>query len=174
MHPHLVKALTRVVSFNKEKETIYFKQGVQKIIADHLAWVSGWLNSNNEILEKLTKLTDKATASSRKDDIELCQMAIEEWENADRAVGMRYMALSKRYRKLMTVEKKQILKDAIDAHEAEITKLITKANLLAETWQKKLGGYAYHAQVATALTWLAALTLTELKENYERWETEKL
>jgi archaellum component FlaC len=172
LHPKLTKALKKIVSVSKEKEAEFFRQEVKKIIDSHLIWMATWVESNKNIFDKINVL--RPTAGTHEDDIAMCQFAIEEWENEDRAVGMRYNALCQKFSQLMTAERKQILKEELDKQENKIKELVTKANALADDWQQKLKNHTYNQPIANALKWLANVTTNELKSNYSRWEKEKL
>jgi len=172
LHPKLTKVLKKIVSVSREKETEFFRQEVKKIIDAHLDWMDSWAESNKKIFDKITIL--RSTANTHEDDMALCQFAIDEWENEDRSVGMRYAALCLKFSQLMTAERKQILKEEIDKQEDRIKEIVKKANALAEVWQKKLENHTYNKSIANALTWLANVTANELKSNYIRWEKEKL
>jgi len=170
-HPELIRALSKVVlSFSKEKELELFRKGVGKIIQSHLVWMSDWVDTNRNIFSKI----DKATADTHEDDMAICLFAIDEWENEDRAVGMRYTALCKRFKKLMTAERKQILKEELDKQENKIIEMVKKASTLAKDWKAKLENHTYDPYIAIPLTWLESVTVEELKRNYLRWEKENL
>jgi hypothetical protein len=104
----------------------------------------------------------------------LCEIIIDEWQRQDLAVGMQYNALCQRYKKLMSVERKQILKEEIEKQKIKINEVAKKANVLATKWRQKLSSHTYYAPVANKLNWLAIVTFDELVKNYERWEKERL
>jgi hypothetical protein len=165
-HPKLVSALKIVLS-SKDKEEKYFRIGVAKILENHLDWMSDWIESSRRILNKLDNI---AVASSEEDDMALCQLVIDEWERQDLAVGMQYNALCKKFKKLMTVERKAILAEEIQKQKEKIEKLVHKANELAKDWRNRLSTHTYYAPIATKLSWLVDVTSDELIANYERWE----
>jgi hypothetical protein len=169
-HPYLIPALEKAVGASPERELELFRHGVRKIIKDHLEWMSDWLESSRNLFNKLGATASKAD----NDDIQFCLFAIEEWENEDRAAGMRYNALCKRFNTLMTAERKQILQEELDKQEKKIEELAEKANFLAESWLKKLEKHPHDPAIAKPLNWLAGVTAEELKGNYVRWEKEKL
>jgi hypothetical protein len=170
LHPHLINALKTVVSFSKEDELKFFRIGVKRIIENHLTWMKDWLDTNQRIFDKLTKVT----ADTHEDDIALCILALEEWENEDRLVGMRYNALSQKCTKLMSAEKKQILLEELALHDDKLEDFVARTNALAKSWLKKLEKHTYQRNIATALDWLAKVTKKDLISNYERWEKEKI
>lgn len=171
MHPHLIKALKTVISYaTKEEEEKYFKIGLKKLIESHLAWMEDWIETNQRIFFKL----DKVVADSHEDDMAMCLFAIDEWENEDRQIGMRYNKLSQKFKKLMPVEKKQMLEKELAIHREKMEELVEKANILAQNWLKKLEKHTYNPNVAPALKWLSTVTAEDLISNYERWEKEKL
>jgi hypothetical protein len=172
LHPKLTKVLKKIVSVSREKETEFFRQEVKKIIDAHLGWMDSWSESNKKIFDKILVL--RPTASTHEDDMTLCQFAIDEWENEDRSVGMRYAALCRKFSQLMAAERKQILKEELDKQEDKINGVVKKANALAEDWQQKLKNHTYNKSIANALIWLGNVTADELKSNYIRWEKEKL
>jgi hypothetical protein len=169
-HPHLIRAIETVLSMTKEKELKYFRIGVAKLLESHLNRGLEWFEDNNDLLSKL----DQVVADFHEDDMAICQFAIDEWEDEDRAIGMRYIALCKRYKQLMPVERKQILKEEINKQEKKIKELTEKANSLGHAWLKKLSKHTYNPHIAKAITWLSNVTSEELIANYSRWDKETL
>ena len=172
-HEKLNKALGKVtLSFSVEKEKELLRKGLQKIIESHLIWMSDWVETNTDIFNKLTKLGE--TADTHEDDMAICLFAIDEWENEDRAVGMRYNALCKRFSKLMLADRKQILIEELEKQKIKIQEVANKANILAKNWKEKLKNHTHNPHVAFALNWLEKVKVDELIRNYERWEKEQI
>lgn len=162
----LVKVLERVIASPNED---LFRKGVQSILKSHITWMEEWVDRNEQVLSRLDQLT-----ASVEDDFALFQIELDEWENEDRAVGMRYAALAKRYKNLMEATRRQILEEEIENNKSKINALVKKANVLARRWEKKLSKAPYDRDVANSLRWLTQLTAEELIQNYKRWEKEKL
>lgn len=169
MHPHLMKALQTVVSMSKDSQLRYFRLGVARLLENRIKHGFNWLENNKRILSKLGVVAD-----AHEDDMALCQFAIDEWIDDDRAVGMRYIALCKRFNQLMPAERKRILKEEIEKQKDKIEDLAKQANALAKEWLAKLSNHTYNLHISTALQWLSQITAQELMDNYNRWEKEKL
>jgi hypothetical protein len=175
-HPKLINALKHVVA-SKDKQSEHFEFSLKGIIEDHLDGLLDWLKTIETILPELGNREYKSVSkihANSDEDFSLCQMAIDDWEILDRAVGMRYNALIKRCSKLSTVTVRQITSNQLNSHKDEIKKVSDKANYLAEHWKKVLSNHAYHKIIANQLEWLSNVSVDELVKNYERWEKEKL
>ena len=161
----LIPVLERIVaSDNKD----LFRKAVNLYISNRIEWIEEWIEINERILRKLNRLTAD-TKSDQDDDLAIFEDLIEEWKQAQELAGLRYKRLQEKYKKIASVERKQITKEEIDEHELKIREIVERANALGIEWGKKLVTNSPHDKTAMALKWLTNLTYEELENDFKRW-----